>query len=68
MKDTLGQELSIGDYVVCEGHYSGVIIGIITGITPKRIKVNGKIRTPSDVFKVDSDQIKKLLIKQELRK
>lgn len=40
MKDCLGQELSIGDKVICsDGAYAELFVGEILKFTPKKIQV-----------------------------
>ena len=65
MKDCIGQELSIGDKVVCsDGGYAELFVGEITKFTPKKMYVkcyapwigpecvSTKLRTPLQVYKV----------------
>ena len=66
MKDCVGQELSIGDKVVCsDGGYAELFVGEVVKFTPKKIQVKCylpfigpeavsiKLKTPLQVYKVE---------------
>ena len=66
MKDCIGQELSIGDKVVCsDGGYAELFVGEVTKFTPKKVQVKCylpfmgedsvsiKLKTPLQVYKAE---------------
>ena len=59
MKDFLGQDLAVGDWVIYlnNGYSSGSLHGPskIEGFTPKKIRVNSTIKKPNQVVKIEEE-------------